>query len=96
MSRYSEYIHVVEGHALELSLVPALLLALWQTVDSLQPLDVLVPQPGSAAYLGTSSSSCSSDTLHVYLTCLNCPPSCLAPGSHLALLPPDNSVDTGR
>ena len=57
MSRYSEYIHVVEGHALELSLVPALLLALWQTVDSLQSLDVLVPQSGSAAYLGTSSSS---------------------------------------
>ena len=57
MSRYSEYIHVVEGHALELSLVPALLLALWQTVDSLQPLDVLVPQSGSASNLGTSSSS---------------------------------------
>ena len=93
MSRYCEYIHVVEGHALELSLVPALLLALWQTVDSLQPLDVLVPQSGSASNLGTSSSSV---TLHAYLTCLNCPPSCLAPGSHLALLPPDNSVDTGR
>ena len=44
-------LHVVERETLEEPLIEALLLALRQTVDRLQSLDVLVPQPRPAPHL---------------------------------------------
>ena len=82
--KHKKDLHVVEGETFEGSLVETLLLALVQTVDRLQPADVLLPQPGPAPNLTVTNPNQICD---LRPTCLKVSAPAAAPESHLPRLP---------